>query len=58
MAERRSKDKHARKKPAALKKRRLGLSKLGFVEVVPREVADAEIEKLFEDSKVFPDGEE
>jgi hypothetical protein len=42
---------------APLKKRRLGLSKHGLVEVGPREVADAEIAKLFEDSKLFPDGE-
>lgn len=41
-----------------LKKRRLGMSKLGLVEVVPREVADAEIEKLFEESKLFPDEKE
>jgi hypothetical protein len=38
-----------------LKKRRLGVSKHRLVEVVPREVADAEIAKLFEDSKLFPD---
>jgi prevent-host-death family protein len=37
------------------KKRKLGGSKLGLVEVVPREIADAEIEKDFEDSKLWPD---
>jgi hypothetical protein len=46
------------KKRLAPKKRRLGLSKLGLIEVVPREIADAEIAKLFEDSKLFPDEEE
>jgi hypothetical protein len=51
-------NKPSTQKSARIKKRRLGLSKLRFVEVVPREIADAEIEKLFEDSKVFPDGEE
>ena len=40
------------------KKRRLGLSKRRFVEVVPRAVADAEIAKDFEDSKLFPDEKE
>ncbi len=40
------------------KKRRLGLSKHRLVEVGPREVADAEIAKLFEDSKLFPDEKE
>ena len=34
------------------KKRRLGASKHRFVEIVPREIADAEIEKDFEDSKL------
>ena len=46
------------KKPGRVKKRRLGSSKLGLVEVVPREIADAEIAKLFEDSKLFPDEKE
>jgi len=44
-------------KRSKLKKRRLGVSKLGFVETVPREIADAEIAKLFEGSKLFPDDE-
>jgi len=38
-----------------LKKRTLGVSKLGITEVVPRKIADAEIEKDFEDSKLWPD---
>jgi prevent-host-death family protein len=42
-------------KPARLKKRRLGAAKIGLAEVVPREIADAEIEKEFEDSKLWPD---
>jgi prevent-host-death family protein len=42
-------------KPKRLKKRRLGQSRIGLVEVVPREIADAEIEKDFEDSKLWPD---
>lgn len=42
-------------KPAHLKKRRLGVSKLGITEVVPREIADAEIAKDFEDGKLWPD---
>lgn len=42
-------------KPVRLKKRKLGVSKLGLVEIVPREIADAEIEKDFEDSKLWPD---
>ena len=37
------------------KKRRLGASNHRFVEIVPREIADAEIEKDFEDSKLWPD---
>jgi prevent-host-death family protein len=37
------------------KKRKLGGSKVRLVEVVPREVADAEIERDFEDSKLWPD---
>ena len=41
--------------PKKMKKRRLGVSKLGLVETVPWEIADAEIEKMFEDSKLFPD---
>jgi len=48
------------KRPAKVakpKKRRLGTSKLGIIEVVPREIADAEIEKEFEHSKLFPDEE-
>lgn len=42
-------------KPPRLKKRRLGVSRLGLVEVVPREIADAEIAKDFEDGKLWPD---
>lgn len=42
-------------KPARMKKRRLGASNHRFVEAIPREVADAEVEKLFEDSKLWPD---
>jgi len=57
MSESHSAKKPKRKKRAAPKKRRLGLSKLGLVEVVPREIVDAEIAKLFEDSKLFPDEE-
>ena len=41
-------------KPARLKKRKLGISKLGLVEVGSWEDADAEVAKLFEDSK-WPD---
>ena len=37
-----------------LRKRKLGVSRLKFVEVVPREVADAEIERLFEESALTP----
>jgi prevent-host-death family protein len=37
------------------KKRQLGLSKHRFVEIGPREEADAEVAKLFEDSKLWPD---
>jgi prevent-host-death family protein len=43
------------KKPRRLKKRRLGVGRIGLVEVVPREVADAEIAELFENSKLWPD---
>jgi len=43
------------KKAPRLKKRRLGVSKLGLVEVGSREEADAEIAKMFEDSKLWPD---
>jgi hypothetical protein len=46
------------KKSLPIKKRRLGLSKHRLVEVVPREMADAEITKLFENSKIFPEGED
>jgi prevent-host-death family protein len=42
-------------KAKRLKKRRLGMGKIGLVEVVPREVADAEIAKDFEDGKLWPD---
>ena len=41
--------------PKRLKKRRLGASNHRFVEVVPREIADAEIAKDFENSKLWPD---
>ena len=43
------------RKPRQLKKRRLGVGRIGLVEVVPREVADAEIAELFENSKLWPD---
>ena len=43
------------KKAPSSKKRRLGVSKLGLVEVGSREDADAEIAKMFEDSKLWPD---
>jgi len=36
------------------KKRRLGASNHRFVEIVPREIADAEIAKEFEDSEIWP----
>ena len=36
------------------KKRRLGASNHRFVEIVPREIADAEIVKEFEDSEIWP----
>ena len=42
-------------KPKRLKKRRLGVSNHRFVEVVPREIADAEIAEDFEKSKLWPD---
>jgi prevent-host-death family protein len=42
-------------KPTRPKKRRLGASNHRFVELVPHEIADAEIEKDFEDSKLWPD---
>lgn len=42
-------------RPVKLKKRKLGLSKLRLVEVGSREEADAEVAKLFEDSKLWPD---
>ena len=38
-----------------LKKRKLGVSSLKLVEIVPREIADAEIERDFENSKLCPD---
>ena len=46
-----------RAKHARLEKRKLGISRLKFVEVVPREVADAEIEREFDESArrpIFP----
>ena len=36
------------------KKRRLGASNHRFVDIVPREIADAEIAKEFEDSEIWP----
>jgi prevent-host-death family protein len=42
-------------KPQRLKKRKLGMGRIGLIEVVPREIADAEIAKHFEDSKLWPD---
>jgi prevent-host-death family protein len=36
------------------KKRRLGASNHRFVEIVSREIADAEIAKEFEDSEIWP----
>jgi prevent-host-death family protein len=42
-------------KSSRLKKRKLGASRIGLVEVVPRDVADSEIQKDFEDSKLWPD---
>ena len=45
----------ARNDRTKLKNRKLGGSDLRFVEVVPREVADAEIERDFADSKLWPD---
>ena len=42
-------------KPARPKKRKLGTSNHSFIEVVPREIADAEIAKDFEDGKLWPD---
>jgi prevent-host-death family protein len=39
---------------AKTKKRRLGASNHRFVEIVPREIADAEIAKEFEDSEIWP----
>jgi prevent-host-death family protein len=42
-------------KPKRQKKRKLGTSNHRFIEAVPREIADAEIEKDFEDSKLWPD---
>ena len=42
-------------KPKRLKKRRLGASRHRLVEVGSREDADAEIAKMFEDSKPWPD---
>lgn len=44
----------ALEKPKRLK-RKLGASNHRFVEVTPREIADAEIAKDFEDSKLWPD---
>ncbi len=44
----------ALEKPKRLKKRKLGVSKLGIVEVGSREDADAEVAKLFEDSSLWP----
>ena len=45
----------ALEKPVRSKKRRLGAAKIGLVEIIPREVADAGIEKEFEESKLWPD---
>jgi prevent-host-death family protein len=42
-------------KPKRLKKRRLGMGGIGLVEMVPREIADAEIARDFEESKLWPD---
>ena len=36
------------------KKRRLGASNHRFAEILPREIADAEIAKEFEDSEIWP----
>jgi prevent-host-death family protein len=46
----------ARLVPAAAKakKRRLGASNHRFTEIVPREIADTEIAKEFEDSEIWP----
>ena len=41
-------------KTTRLNKRKLGASSHRFVETVPREVADAEIAKDFEDSEIWP----
>jgi len=41
-------------KPTPRKKRKLGTSNHRFIEVVPREIADAEIAKDFEDSELWP----
>jgi len=49
--------KSGRKENARPKKRRLGVSNHHFAEAVPRDIADAEIAKDFEDSKLFPDDE-
>lgn len=37
-----------------LKKRKLGASRIGLIEVVPREIADAEIARDFEGSNLWP----
>ena len=42
-------------KPKRLKKRRLGSSNHRFIEVGSRADADAEVAKMFEDSKLWPD---
>ncbi|HEX3485676.1 MAG TPA: type II toxin-antitoxin system prevent-host-death family antitoxin [Micropepsaceae bacterium] len=46
----------ARLVPAASKtrSRRLGASNHRFLEAVPREIADAEVAKEFEDSEIWP----
>ena len=41
-------------KPKRLKKRKLGASNHRFIEVTPRAIADAEITKDFENSKLWP----
>ena len=41
-------------KPKRPKKRKLGASNHRFIEVSPRAIADAEIAKDFEDSKLWP----
>ena len=41
-------------KPKRLKKRKLGASNHRFIEVAPSAIADAEITKDFENSKLWP----